>query len=361
MKIDKRYYEINDIKFMDAEYIDGSLIFYDIVSANFCMLDIDEKEVRPLKYINNGSEYAGFPRKIIYEGNYLYCVQSDNCVVYQFKLDGSGRIELLNRISFDDFNGSVKNAFYYNGKLWLIPTEIKNPFIEYNLSSKEAGYFYFNSDELKKQDARIREVVNNKSNLYISFWESNKLLIISLDSKITEIVNTNIEESIEGMATRESDIILRAKGGKTIYSWNPDNLECKVLGQSEKEYEEMGRLIVHSDGTIIICPMKGKDFYYVDEKNGSIERIEYETEVLRSDEGTFTIGTIEYKNNIYIYPWASNRTVVISRINGTWKVNGMLFKMKADEYVDFIKRRVETMKVVYECKDVSLSELFLIL
>lgn len=355
MKMIKNVYGLNKMHFMDAEYVDGILFFYDILSERFFLSDLATGQSKLVNLTGETNLKMDCPRKLVCYGDDFYLVQSNVCVIYHFKRS-ENEIVFDEKIVANEFKGKVKNAFIFDGILWIIPMESNGIIAGVDLTRKIIEYRRLKTDFNSKSNYVIRDVLLQAPYLYFNYVGSNIVGRYNIKEDNIDYLNTGIPEVIEGIAIRENDLILRAKGGQSYYAWNYENKQYSVIAKSETKYEEMGKVTVLSDGAIIVCPILGKDFYYIDEEKKSIERIKEQSEIRYENGVTFTIGMREVDGNLYIYPWAGEKIVEIYRGNNEWEIKEKPLVMQVDEYKEYINYLKRKGQPIFEQEDISVKD-----
>ena len=122
MIINKEYFKIKKMHFMDAVCTDGKLFFFDTNMKAFFACEIEDESLTYLRVSNEKNEIQENPRKIVSYHDDLYTVQASSCIVNHY-LYKDGGLLFCGQIIADKFMGKVKDAFLYNGALWIVPTE----------------------------------------------------------------------------------------------------------------------------------------------------------------------------------------------------------------------------------------------
>lgn len=347
--------ELKNLHFIDAAFCDGKLLFYNRETKFFYSYDFTSETIGFIE-VNGVDEFdMDVPRKVIRNKKFIYFIQSDTCVIYKFEQIDTGLV-FRKKIIVEKFEGNVKNAFIFHGVIWIIPSSLSAPMAKIDLKEDSVEYSGFYSDNYKENDGAIRDITLDNGMLYFTFEEREELAIYNLCERTFNIYKTGIGSSIEGIVIRDSNIILREKYGKRIYCWNSESEKCQLLATSEQEFEELGKLRLLSDGTIIICPILKNSFFYVNELDGIIQSVQANEELNRINDGTFTIETLEYEDALYVYPWAGESIVKIYRDGQHVKADKVYFRMNKKEYADYYYNH-KTKESIEEHDNFSLKEL----
>ncbi len=355
MKIINDYYGLNNMHFMDAEYVEGKLLFYDALSESFFVTDLENGQSKYVNIRNGDDINLDYPRRVVCSGSNVFFVQSSVCVIYHFKMMDE-ELLFVEKCQATDFKGKVKNAFIFEGKLWIIPMKSNEVMAVMDLESKTIEYRKMKTNFSSQNNYAIREVVFQAPYLYLSYAESSVLGRYNISEDSLVFFDTGIPEAIEGIASREENLILRSEGGQKIYSLNFDKKQYCLLAESKLESEKMGKVIALSNGTIIVCPILGNKFYYVDEEKRSIRRIKSQTEIRYKEGFTFTMGMREINGSLYIYPWAGEKLVEIHRNDNEWEVVERPFVMQVDNYREYLNNLNRKGKPIFEQEDISVED-----
>lgn len=346
--------ELKNLKFLDADLYKDKLLFYDSETAFFYSYDLIDRRISFVETKGVDENNKGIFRKVIRNGNFLYFIQSDDCVLYKYEQINS-EFFFRNKIIVDNFYGGVKNAYLFNGLLWIIPRTINEPLAIIDLSNDVIEYCRFCTDNSEGNNKVIRDITLDDGILYIIYGNTEDLSIYNFYNKTWNTYKTGISNGVEGIIVRNENVILREKYGKRIYSWNTKRKESQLLATAELEFEEQGKLRLLSDGTIVICPIERNTFFYVNEIDGTIQNIQSDEEIKRMENATFTIETIEYDNALYIYPWAGESLVKIFKDGRNVKAGQIHFKMNKKKYADYYYNH-KTKEIIEEHDNFSLKE-----
>ena len=329
------YFEMNNIHFMDAEYINDGMLFWDTISKEFYSFDFDRYVLSCIN-VNGEDEFEmDCPRRIIRDAENIFLVQNNPCVVYQFKHND---IELIyqKKLVAEKFEGRVKEAFLYERKLYIVPTEAGKNAAIINIDNWNAKYCELVEGRESGNNV-FNEVLFKKPYMYISYMEGSDICRINLSDGGRESFATGITEDIAGIAIKGNEIILMARGGKTVYVWDIIEGMTRVIARTDVESEDMGRIRMLNDETIVLCPVLGNRFYYIDNSTAKILPIKAVTPIHRDSNSTFTIGTVVHNGSLFIFPWAGENMVKISRYENRWEACEIPFVMKGEDYVSMLK------------------------
>ena len=349
--------ELRNLHFIDADFCNGKLLFYNRETKSFYSYDFTSESIDFVE-VNGVDEFdMDVPRKVIRNKKCIYFIQSDTCVIYKFEQIDIGLV-FRKKIIVEKFEGHVKNAFVFNGLIWIIPKSLSATMAIIDLKGDSVEYsrFYNDNYNYKENDGAIRDITLDNGMLYFTFEDREELSIYNLCEKTFNIYKTGIGSGVEGIVVRDSNVILREKYGKRIYCWNSESKKCQLLATSEQEFEELGKLRLLSDGTIIICPIDKNTFFYVNELEGIIQNVQANEKLNRINDGTFTIETLEYEDALYVYPWAGELTVKIYRDGQHVKADKVYFRMNKKEYADYYYNH-KTKEIIEEHDNFSLKEL----
>ena len=353
MIINKEYFEIKKMHFMDADCTDGRLVFFDTYMEAFFSYEIEKELLTYLRVKNREHGIKENPRKIMRYYNDFYTVQASPCIVNHYKYK-NGELDFCGQIIADRFGGIVKNAFLYNGMLWIIPSEEGFCIAIIDLSRETVEYLKISENVKNNKSFRDTTCFNEK--VFISYIGNSDLCCVNMIDRSIEVYSSVIPKPIEGISTKGNEIILRIKGGKEIYGLDVDERRYRMIAESEDKYEDIGKLRVLSDGNIIICPIYGNKFFYVDQKTNSIISIENKNEIHHNESMTFTIETKEYKENLYIYPWAGEKIVKISLENQTYIAKEIDFRILKENYKEYFDDKRLVGNIIREGECIQLND-----
>lgn len=344
--------EVNSIRFMDADICDQKLLFYDATLKGFLEYHFDSGKMTYLEVDNKNELDVTLPRKVLRKGNNLYFIESEHCIINILSQSDNG-LRFEKRISAGEFDGGVKNAYLFNGEIWIFPMRIDSSFVIFNTENMTFRYHRLNMTI--QQEGSFRDICVSEGVLYITTENSETLYLYDMRDDSLNMYPTGINKGIEGIAIRDGNVILREKRGKSIYSLDITTGKTRLIAKSDKDYEELGRLRVLSDGTIIICPIDEKNFFYVDEKSGDIKDIRQPESFDTLDNATFTIETGLYNDKLYVYPWASDCLMCIQKEREDLKIDKLVFKMDQQLYADYVYKNRQN-NMISEQKNFTLAD-----
>lgn len=347
-------YQMGNMKFMDANYADGRLLFFDTLSKEFYSFDMNKEELSHVKLLERDGLDMECPRRIIRDRDDLYIIQASSCVIYHFKCTLLGLV-YVEKIIAEEFEGGVKEAFLYVGMLWIIPTSANKKAAVLDIMNNHLKYVSL-TNKGKVCGGLFDAVVCDNSYLYISFMEGSNIYRIDMIDESIRVFDTGISEAIGGIAFNKGNVLLRVKGGDVVYSYDLRNNTVRTIAKKETKCEEFGRVRVLNNGTIILCPVYGNDFYYIDDSNKKILPVKVVTSISRDNSSTFTIGTVEHNESLYVFPWSGEKMVKISKHGNCWEAREIPFVMSEENYILCLKDRMISEQIIMEQENMSIRE-----
>lgn len=342
---------IENMMFMDAA-LDGSKIWFtNGDTGELYSYNIDNYT---LFFYGIYEELAFVARKVFMKGNTLYFVSTNGFKIVELII-GNWKLYVRQKCEGDLCNTGIKNAYLYDNKILVLPTNVDSPICLFDTINKEIAYKKMNiSTEFSNQkydfvdfyESEIYFTLSNTKWIFKYNHYTDKVIPIykgeKLELKGLCVVNDSIW-LLEGTELVKYDI--NVKQSKS-YNFSPDFVKTGYDGN---------RKIVVCGEKLVLLPYTDNNIYIIDVNSLMVSKVDLCDEFSRKkncERATYTIGLELIGNTLFIYPWAG-RTMAQIDVNDN-KLIARKFVLYGNDCYRYIKEK-RLKSILMESEDVDVS------
>lgn len=278
-------------------------------------------------------------RKMIKYGKYIFLVSDQGYAICKGMVRKT-ELEIYSYYQIAEGASSViKEVFLCGDVIWLMPSLIEEDILAFHIATEEfenkgSLLDWMNQFKIQACSNRIMTVKSAGDKMYFTLESGDALIELDVRKGLIREYCGFDTMRISGFDVAGDIFWLRDKKGITLHKWKiaegiVKSYFLKEINELEKS-EEDAKVLVTSNGKVILLPRFSNSIVYLDEEKESLYRVKQEDVFCHckgQEKFTFSIGNAELDGKLFLFPWAEEKLILIDLEN----MRSSSLQMKMDD------------------------------
>ena len=321
----KEISNIKKVQFNDVVIVNGYIWGVSNITSSLFRIKLDTYEVEIVAFLGDIVEENFYPSGLFVRGNTLYITMFNNSGLITYNMsDGDVKAHNMCQASIP-----YSRALLYENSIYIVPRNIKNEIIIYDLSSQKSIQTYAKPIDPRKEDlvedGQIIAPIIDREYIWSIIVGTNKLISIHAKSKRYQIYELEYLSFAVAFFIKGNEFWVLDKNDLLVV-FDKDTMNVKRVKQYECFQGAYSHMILLED-KIVFVPMYGCKLYSCNFIDLELEEFEAGlVEDTRIADGSLYYSSMKYNKDTYFFPCKTNILLTYNEEDKVIKKRELCFK-----------------------------------